>query len=272
MLEMMEGPRGAQQREPVLLYSSVFASRRREFAAGAWMVQVLRSPDWRARFSVVSPRRLRLRRNAALQRLAFTLAERYIAEAKLCSTDERERQMAKPTTKTVSPAAKKNQRSTLLYRVTLPDDVEKRRIRKTRRDEIAQLRDIAGEVFFGQDRFKERAFLAAAYDLYRSWLKDGREKIRAADVIKMFKPGVRGTAHPITVILAAAFTTQDKKIRSKWSLALQYASQNDVRPEELSSFMDQNGGMAGCAQQFARLNRTKRGVSNKKRKVAPRKK
>jgi hypothetical protein len=185
---------------------------------------------------------------------------------------ERERLMAKPTTKTVSLATKKNQRFTLLYRVTLPDDVKKRRIRKTRRDEIAQLREIAVEVFFGQDRFKERAFLAAAYDLYRSWLKDGRAEIRAVDVIKMFKPSVRGTAHPITVILAATFTTQDKKIRSKWSLALRYASQKNVAPEELSSFMDKNGGMAGCAQQFARLNKTKRGVSKTKKRVGPKKK
>jgi hypothetical protein len=44
MLEMIKGPRGAQQREPVLLYSPVFASRRREFAAKAWMVHLLRTP------------------------------------------------------------------------------------------------------------------------------------------------------------------------------------------------------------------------------------
>jgi hypothetical protein len=91
-------------------------------------------------------------------------------------------------------------------------------------------------------------------------------------MIKLFQPRVRGAAHPITVILASTLTTLDQQIRSKWSLALQYASQKNVAPEDLSSFMDENGGMAGCAKQFARLNKTKHGVSNKKRKVAPRKK
>jgi hypothetical protein len=180
--------------------------------------------------------------------------------------------MAKRTTKTVRPAAKGKKRTALRYRVTLPDDASKRGLLATRRDEIRQLREIAEEVLFGQDRFKERALLAAVYDLYRVWVDERHSKSRAQAMIKLFQPRVRGAAHPITVILASTLTTLDQQIRSKWSLALQYASQKNVAPEDLSSFMDENGGMAGCAKQFARLNKTKHGVSNKKRKVATRKK
>jgi hypothetical protein len=174
--------------------------------------------------------------------------------------------------KTVRAAAKGKKRSALRYHVTLPDDASKRKLNATRSDEIRQLREIAEEALFGQDRFRERAILAAIYDLYRSWRDDRRATIRAQAMIKLFKPRVRDAAHPITVILASTLTTLDQQIRSKWSLALQYASQKNVAPEELSSFMDVNGGMAGCAKQFARLNKAKHGVSKKKRKVAPRKK
>jgi hypothetical protein len=143
---------------------------------------------------------------------------------------------------------------------------------RTHTAEIRELRGIAQEANAKRERFRDRSALAAVYALYRSWRKDGRAKIRAVNVIKIFKLSVRGTAHPITVILAATLPTLDAQIRSKWSLALRYASQKNVAPEELSSFMDKNGGMAGCAEQFAGLKKTNHGVSNTKKRVAPKKK
>jgi hypothetical protein len=114
-------------------------------------------------------------------------------------------------------------------------------------------------------RFRERALLVDVYDLYRRWVKDRHAKARARQLIEFFKPSVRPTSHPITVILAATVTELDQRIRSKWSLALQYAHANDVAPKDLPGFMDKHGGMAGCAQAFADLSKKKSGEkANKK--------
>jgi hypothetical protein len=172
---------------------------------------------------------------------------------------ERERLMAKSTTKTVGPAAKKNQRSAI-------------KAWRTRILEIRQLRAIVKETITERERFRDRAVLAAVYALYRSWLAARQSRDNARRICNIFRLKVRRNVHPTAVILAATLPRLDKKIRSKWSLALQYASQNDVPPEDLSSFMDQNDGMAGCAQRFARLNKTKHGVSKTKKRVAAKKK
>jgi hypothetical protein len=201
--------------------------------------------------------------------MAFTLAERYVAWGEERLTDGREPMMAKRTKKSIRPAAKRNERPTLRYRVILPDDAAKRGLVGTRVAEIRQLRAIANERVTERERFRDRAVLAAVYDLYRSWVNDGRAKTRARAMIKLFQPRVRGAAHPITVILASTLKTLDQQIRSKWSLAVQYASRKNVAPEKLSSFMDQNGGMAGCAKQFARLHKAKHGVPKKKKRLAP---
>jgi hypothetical protein len=154
---------------------------------------------------------------------------------------------------------------------TRPGGNRKPSARAARDAEISRLRDIAVEALESQQRFRERELLAAVYALYMRWVKDGHSKGRAQQLIKFFSPKVRRSAHPITVILATAHTTLPMQIRSKWSLALQYANQKNVTPENLSSFMDKNGGMAGCATEFARHKRAKDGTSKKKAKVAPKK-
>jgi hypothetical protein len=145
-------------------------------------------------------------------------------------------------------------------------------LRAARDAEISHLRDAAEESLVSRERFRERALLVEVYDLYLRWVKDRLPKKRAQQLIKFYKPRVRANAHPITVIIAATVTQQDQKIRSKWSLALQYAHANNVAPEDLGDFMDQNGGMAGCAQAFGDLGKKKgrASKSNKKAKTRSR--
>jgi hypothetical protein len=145
-----------------------------------------------------------------------------------------------------------------------------RSLRAAREAEISHLRDIAEEALVSRERFRERALLVDVYDLYRLWVKDGHAKARAKQLNKIFKLSVRPNAHPITVIIAATVTVLDQKIRSKWSLALQYAHANNVAPEDLAEFMDQNGGMAGCAQAFADFGRTNERASKSIKKAKTR--
>jgi hypothetical protein len=144
-------------------------------------------------------------------------------------------------------------------------------LRAARDAEISHLRDAAEETLVSRERFRERALLVEVYDLYRRWVRVNRAKTRAQQLIEFFGPGVRANAHPITVILAATLTQLDQKIRSKWSLALQYAHANDAAPKDLSSFMDEHGGMAGCAQAFGNLGKRKGGASKPNKKAATKK-
>jgi hypothetical protein len=154
---------------------------------------------------------------------------------------------------------------------TLSAAERERKLRKAREAEISHLRDIAEEALVSRARFRERELLIGVYELYRRWVKDNRAKGRALQLIQLFKPSVRLSAHPITVIIAAAVTVLNPKIRSKWSLALQYAHGSDVAPKDLADFMDEHGGMAGCATACGDL-KSNGGVSKPKKKGVSRKK
>ena len=59
--------------------------------------------------------------------------------------------------------------------------------------------------------------------------------------------------HPIRVIIDAT-STADIKTKSRWSRALRYAWRERKTWTNLTSFLRENGGPAGCAEQFAAIN------------------
>jgi hypothetical protein len=62
-------------------------------------------------------------------------------------------------------------------------------------------------------------------------------------------------------------------MRSKWTQALRFAYEKGVPASDLSEFMDQHGGMAGCATGFAKVKRKKKQQTKpiKKQQAPPRK-
>ena len=63
--------------------------------------------------------------------------------------------------------------------------------------------------------------------------------------------------HPIRVIIDAT-STADIKTKSRWTRALRYAWRERKAWTDLKSFLRENGGPAGCAEQFAAIKARKR--------------
>jgi hypothetical protein len=155
----------------------------------------------------------------------------------------------------------------MLFRVNLPSSRNERGKLATRKSELQQLRDIERKALSSRKRYRERPYLAAVYQLYREWRQDDRSKLRAEKMAALDGKSLRSDAHPISVMLACSSPGTDEKLRSKWSLALQFARKNGVWPSDLGNFMDAHGGMAGCVRKFALLHKaSKRNALKKKQK------
>ena len=140
-------------------------------------------------------------------------------------------------------------------RVMLPSSTSERDSVAPRESELEQLCEIESEAFSSRKRYRERPYLAAVYQLYRDWRQDKQAKSRAEKMAEICGISLRSDFHPISVLLACSSPGTDEKMRSKWSLTLQFANENDVSSSDLASFMDAHGGMAGCASKFAKLNK-----------------
>jgi hypothetical protein len=55
-------------------------------------------------------------------------------------------------------------------------------------------------------------------------------------------------------VIIDATSTADIKTRSRWTRALKYAWHQRKASKDLRTFLRENGGPAGCADQFAAIN------------------
>src|SRR5437870_13445436 len=69
-------------------------------------------------------------------------------------------------------------------------------------------------------------------------------------IAKWFGFRTQQRTHPIRVIIDAT-STADNKTKSRWTRALRYAWHERKAWMDLTSFLHENGGPAGCAEQFA---------------------
>jgi hypothetical protein len=123
------------------------------------------------------------------------------------------------------------------------------RLRKT----IDDLRKLERKCFASRSRFAFYDYLAAVFELYVQLRRTKRAKMAATLIARLFGLRQRNRAHPIRVIIDAT-STADIKTRSRWSRALRYAWRERKTWKDLGSFLRENGGPAGCADQFAAIN------------------
>ena len=69
---------------------------------------------------------------------------------------------------------------------------------------------------------------------------------------------IRKGSHPLRVIIEATSQLTDKKIKSRWSRALEEAAAHDIKPERLSDYLKERGGIAACAAAAAQRKSKKR--------------
>jgi hypothetical protein len=124
--------------------------------------------------------------------------------------------------------------------------ISDRQLRKT----IDDLRALERNCFASRSRFAFYDYLAAVFEFYVQLRRTKQAKKSARLIAKLFQlRGQKGT-HPIRVIIDATSTT-DNKTKSRWTRALRYAWYKRKTWTDLKTFLRENGGPAGCAEQFA---------------------
>ena len=118
---------------------------------------------------------------------------------------------------------------------------------------ITDLIKLERKCFASRSRFAFYEYLAAVFELYVQLRRRDEAKLSARRIAKLFGLRNHKRSHPIRVILDATSTTDDKT-RSRWSRALRYAWRERKTWTDLGSFLRDNGGPAGCADQFAAIN------------------
>ena len=124
-----------------------------------------------------------------------------------------------------------------------------RQLRKT----IADLRRLQRKCFADRSRFAFYDYLAAVFDLYIQLRRRNEAKPAARRIAMLTGLRNQDRTHPIRVIIDAT-STADIKTKSRWSRALRYAWGERKTWTDLGSFLRENGGPAGCAEQFAASN------------------
>ena len=127
--------------------------------------------------------------------------------------------------------------------------ISDRQLRKT----IDDLRKLERKCFAARSRFAFYDYLAAVFELYVQLRRRNQAKPSARRIAKLFGLRKQNRTHPIRVIIDAT-STADIKTRSRWSRALRYAWRERKTWTDLGSFLRENGGPAGCADQFAAIN------------------
>jgi hypothetical protein len=124
-----------------------------------------------------------------------------------------------------------------------------RQLRKT----IDDLIKLERKCFAARNRFAFYDYLAGVFELYVQLRRRNQAKPAAQRIAKLFGLRKPNRTHCIRAILDAT-STADLKTKSRWTRALRYAWRERRTWTGLGSFLRDNGGPAGCADQFAAIN------------------
>jgi hypothetical protein len=119
-----------------------------------------------------------------------------------------------------------------------------------RKSELEKLREIEQASFQTRQRFWERIYLQAVYEVWWSW-PSGKKISFARQAARLSGISARPGSHPIRVLIDCTSPATNEKMRSRWTLALRLADVLSVAPSELEKFGNKYGGVAGCARAYA---------------------
>src|SRR3974390_1363997 len=127
--------------------------------------------------------------------------------------------------------------------------ISDRQPRKT----IDGLRGLERKCFASRSRFAFYDYLAAVFELYVQLRRRNQAKPSARRIANLFGLPT-GKRPPPTRVIIDATSTAALKTRSRWTRALKYAWRERKTWTDLRPFLRENGGPAGCADQFAAIN------------------
>jgi hypothetical protein len=124
-----------------------------------------------------------------------------------------------------------------------------RQLQKT----VDDLKGLERNCFASRSRFAFYDYLAAVFELYVQLRRRDQANSLARRIAKLFSLRKQKRSHCIRVIIDAT-STADVKTKSRWTRALKYAWRERKTWKDFVSFLRENGGPAGCAEQFAAIN------------------
>jgi hypothetical protein len=132
----------------------------------------------------------------------------------------------------------------------------KRRIEKLRRKEEWSFRE----------RHKKTDFYAYLDDVYRvqDWHNEKDSKRWARNVAALYEIDLRKNKSPIHIIIDASSEEEDRRVKSRWAIAAAYAVAMRVPKSEFIEFLDNNGGVQGCANKMAALEKERAKLKSKR--------
>ena len=120
---------------------------------------------------------------------------------------------------------------------------------------IDDLRDAEQKSFGDHHRRTDfYRYLTDVYDTDVYWKGRKNSKQRARRVAALIGRKVRKNTHPLLILIDAT-STQSAQVRTRWVQALRFAARRGVKPEDLSSFFNNNNGVSGCARKMSALMR-----------------
>ncbi|MVT63949.1 hypothetical protein GPL21_02305 [Bradyrhizobium pachyrhizi] len=129
-------------------------------------------------------------------------------------------------------------------------------IRQITQNEVSQIRarlnrvrKVAKKITRSEKRFADYRYLRAVYRAFHTLGDDNLLPILARVACQEYSIPKRAGTHPLRTIIDATVTAPiDLRTRSRWARALEWAFDQEVRPDELIWFLKANNGIAGCAR------------------------
>jgi hypothetical protein len=126
---------------------------------------------------------------------------------------------------------------------------------KSKLEELRRLEKWAFRRRHGRTDFYE--YLEGVYNLC-DWTDSVVSRRHERRVARLCDLNVRAGTTPIRIVIDATASSQDRRPKSRWAQALEYALAKKAPPNRFKKFLDQNGGVIGCADAMAALRKQKR--------------
>jgi len=128
---------------------------------------------------------------------------------------------------------------------------------KSKLKELRRLEKWAFRPRHGRKDFHE--YLKGVYNLC-DWTDSGVSRRQGQRVAKLCDLNVRAGTTPIRIVIDATASIQKRDTKSRWAQALEYALAKKAPPNRFKKFLDENGGVIGCADAMAAFRKRKHGA------------
>jgi hypothetical protein len=125
------------------------------------------------------------------------------------------------------------------------------------KEEMDRIKNIWRDACTCRRRYAIYEYLETVYNLYALLRQFRRARGVTNDIRGDTEPRAKFRKHPIRIIIDATCEA-DRKIKSRWTLALRYAWRCRSKWSKLPEFFAKREGIAGCARKFTQVRPTRK--------------